>query len=143
MPAPRISVTQDFSKPVDRIFDFLSEHENLSNIFPGKVSRVRDGTDGTRNGVGSVRKIAAGPGPKLIEENTVVIPNERIEYKLTGGVPVKHHHGTMQFSSLPDGGSRLKYDIELELPIPGAAPVVAAVLKQTIVRGLRRVEKLA
>jgi uncharacterized membrane protein len=143
MPEPRISVTQDFSKPVDRIFAYLSDHENLTTIFPGKVTRVRDGNDGTPNGVGSVRKIAAGPGPKLIEENTVVIPNERIEYKLTGGVPVKHHHGTMLFSSLPNGGSRLKYDIELELPIPGAAPVVAAVLKKTIERGLRRVEERA
>jgi hypothetical protein len=143
MPEPRVSVTQDFSKPVDRIFDFLAEHENLTNIFPGKVSRVRDGSDGTRNGVGSTRSIGMGPGPKIIETNTVVVPNERIEYEITGGVPVKHHHGTMLFSSLPNGGSRVKYDIELELPVPGVAALLGPVLKSTITRGFKRVDQLA
>ena len=143
MPAPRISISQDFSKPVDRIFDFLAEHENLSLIFPGKVTRVSDGTDGTRNGVGSVRAIGIGPGPKIIETNTVVVPNERIEYKITGGPPVKHHYGTMVFSSLPNGGTNVKYDIELELHVPGAAAGMAAMLRGSIARGLKKVETLA
>jgi hypothetical protein len=143
MPSPRITVSHDFAQPVDRVFDFLSEHENLSNIFPGKVTRLQDGTDGTRNGVGSVRAIGMGPGPKIIETNTVVIPNERIEYKITGGVPVKHHYGTVVFSSLPDGGSHVQYDIELELHVPGAAAGMATLLRGTISRGLKKVETLA
>jgi uncharacterized protein YndB with AHSA1/START domain len=143
MPAPRISVSHDFRQPVDRVFDFLAEHENLSLIFPGKVTRVRDGSDGTRNGVGSVRAIGMGPGPKVIETNTVVVPNERIEYEITGGVPVKHHHGTMVFSSLPDGGTHVQYDIELELHVPGAAAGLGALLRGTVQRGFKKVEALA
>jgi len=143
MSAPLISVTQDFTKPVERVFDFLAEHENLTAIFPGKVTRVRDGEDGTRNGVGSTRAIGIGPGPKIVETNTVVVPNERIEYKITGGIPVKHHHGTMQFSALPDGGSRLQYDIELVPPVPGLAPILKAALTRSITSGLKKVEQLA
>jgi hypothetical protein len=143
MPTPLVSVTKDFSKPVDRIFDFLAEHENLSAIFPGKVTRVSDGSDGTRNGVGSTRAIGVGPGPKIIETNTVVVPNERIEYEITGGPPVKHHHGTMLFSALPNGGSRLKYDIELVLHVPGSGALVGKALTRSITRGLDKVDALA
>jgi hypothetical protein len=143
MPTPRISISHDFNKPVDRVFDFLAEHENLSLIFPGKVTRLKDGTDGTRNGVGSTRAIGIGPGPKLIETNTVVVPNERIEYEITGGIPVRHHYGTMVFSSLPNGGTHVKYDIELELHVPGAAAGVAALLRGSIARGFKKVEALA
>jgi len=143
MPAPRISLTHDFKQPVERIFDYLAEHENLSAIFPGKVTRVRDGDDGTRNGVGSTRAIGMGPGPKVIETTTVVVPNERIEYEITGGPPVKHHHGTMRFSALPDGGSRLQYDIEFELHVPGVITPVAAMLTKSIQRGLKKIETRA
>jgi uncharacterized protein YndB with AHSA1/START domain len=145
MPAPRISVTHEFTKPVDRVFDFLAEHENLGTIFgPAKVTRLNDGTDGTRNGVGSARTLVMGPGVKLVETNTVVVPNERIEYEITkSSLPVKHHHGTMVFSSLPSGGSRLVYDIELELPIPGASAGVAKILNASITRGLKKVDALA
>ncbi|HEX6391588.1 MAG TPA: SRPBCC family protein [Solirubrobacteraceae bacterium] len=140
---PRLSFSHDYAQPVERVFDFLAEHENLSVIFPGKVTRVRDGEDGTRNGVGSTRALSMGPGPKVIETNTVVVPNERIEYKITGGVPVKHHYGTMVFTPRPDGGTHLQYDIELDLHVPGAGGAIGALLKSSVNRGLRKVEQLA
>lgn len=144
MPAPRVSVTHDFTKPVDRVYDFLAEHENLQSIFPAKITRLTSGTDGTRNGVGSSRQLKMGPGMKLVETTLVAVPNERIEYEITkSSLPVKHHHGTMVFSSLPNGGSRLQYDIELELPIPGAAALVGAQLRSSIRKGLPKVDQLA
>lgn len=143
MPAPRISISHDFDKPVERVFDYLNEHENLATIFPGKVKRLKDGSDGTRNGVGSSRAIVAAPGVRIVETNTVVVPNERIEYEITGGVPVKHHYGTMVFTPRPDGGTHVQYDIELELPVPGAVVPVAALLRWSIARGFKKVDQLA
>lgn len=144
MPAPRVSVTHDFTKPVDRVYDFLAEHENLATIFPAKITRLTSGTDGTRNGVGSSRELKMAPGMKLVETTTVAVPNERIEYKITkSSLPVKHHYGTMVFSSLPNGGSRLQYDIELELPVPGGGALVGKVLDQSIRKGLGKVDQLA
>ena len=47
----RVRIVHDFEKSVERVFAFLVEHENFGKIFaPAKISRFRDGTDGTRNG---------------------------------------------------------------------------------------------
>lgn len=143
MPAPAISVTHDFKQPVDRVYAFLAEHENLEALFPAKIKRLNDGTDGTRNGVGSARELTLAPGLKLVETNLVAVPNERIEYAITKStLPTKHHHGTMVFSSLPNGGSRLVYDIELVLPLGGHV-VMSKVLGASIRRGLKKVDALA
>ncbi len=48
-----IHVQRDFTQPVERVFAYLAEHENLGAIFkPLRVERVRDGQS-ARNGVGS------------------------------------------------------------------------------------------
>ena len=48
-------MSRDFAKPPDRVFAYLSEHENLGPLFDAKIERVRDG-DTERNGVNSVRR---------------------------------------------------------------------------------------
>ena len=52
-----VTVEQDFSAPVDRVFAHLSEHENLAEVFGAKVERLEDGQP-ERNGVGSRRRDA-------------------------------------------------------------------------------------
>ena len=54
----QVLVERDFDQPVDRLFAYLCEHENLGPIFPARVERVRDGENGERNGVGSVRRLS-------------------------------------------------------------------------------------
>ena len=36
----RIEITQDFALPVDRVYAFLSEHENLGPLLGAKITRV-------------------------------------------------------------------------------------------------------
>ncbi len=55
-----VTVEQDFTAPVDRVFAHLSEHENLGEIFGAKVERLEDGRP-ERNGVGSRRRMRIGP----------------------------------------------------------------------------------
>ena len=57
MRAHQIHVEHRFTKPPAAIFAHLAEHENLADVFGAKVTRVRDGEDGERNGVGSVRSL--------------------------------------------------------------------------------------
>ena len=66
MRAHHVNVEHHFAKPPERIFAYLSEHENLSEMFGAKVTRLRDG-DTERNGVGSVRKLQIGPAPPFVE----------------------------------------------------------------------------
>ena len=128
---------QDFPQPVEDVFAYLSEQENLEPLFGAKVKRLSDGSDGTRNGVGASRELRIGPLPGFVETNTEVVPNELIRYRITKGGILKNHEGVMRFSRQGDG-SRLDYTIDFDGKAPGVAPLVKAVLTRSISAGLRK-----
>ena len=137
-----VHVEQDFDLPVERVFDYLAEHENLGPVFGAKITRIKDG-DTDRNGVGSARLVKVGPLPAVEETVTKVVPNELIEYRITHGGPLRNHVGIMKFSSLPGTGSHLDYRIRVASNIPGLAPVAKTVLTKGIVKGLKTVDRNA
>lgn len=140
MRACYVHVAHDFSKPPERIFVYLAEHEHLADVFGAEVVRLRDGKGGERNGVGSRRRLKMGPLPPFEETVTEFEPAERIVYRITKGSPLRGHVGTMTF--LPTaGGTRFVYDIRLASPIPGLAPIVRALLTRSITRSLPAVER--
>lgn len=139
MRAHHVNVEHHFAKPPERIFAYLAEHENLSEMFGAKVTRLRDG-DTERNGVGSVRKLQIGPAPPFEETVTEFVPSERIVYKITKGSPIRGHVGVMTFA--PEGdGTLFLYDIRLASPVPGLAALVKASLTRSINKGLGKVEQ--
>jgi len=138
-----VHVEHDFSKPVDRVFAFLSEHENLETLFPAKIKRLRDGEDGQRNGVGSARQLKLGPLPAFEETNIEVVPNQKILYRITKGSPLNDHEGVMTFSERPGGGAHLDYRIRLGAAVPGLAKIVSLALTRDIKRGLPKVDQMA
>lgn len=132
-----IEIIKDFPVPVNRLFAYLGEHENLALIFaPAKIRRISDG-QGARNGVGSAREMRIGPGPSFVETVTDYKENELIEYRITRGSPLKNHRGVMRFAEIP-GGTRLHYTIEFEGKFPLVAEIVKPVLEQGIRRGLNK-----
>jgi uncharacterized protein YndB with AHSA1/START domain len=144
MPAmERVHVEHDFRQPVDRVFAYLSEHEHLETLFGAKITRLRDGEDGTRNGVGSARALKVGPMPPFTETVTEVVPGELIRYRITEGGVLNDHEGVMRFSSLPDGGTRLDYTIVFRGKVPGLGKVVAVGLDKNIRKGLKKVDTRA
>jgi uncharacterized protein YndB with AHSA1/START domain len=137
--AHHVHVEHRFSKPPERVFAHLAEHENLAEVFGAKVTRLRDGDDGQRNGVGSVRELRVGPLPPFQETVTEFVPDERIVYRITKGSPLRGHVGVMTFA--PDGdGTRFVYDIRLSSPVPGLAALVRASLTRSIVASLPNVD---
>jgi uncharacterized protein YndB with AHSA1/START domain len=140
----RVIVDQDFSLPPERVFAHVAEHENLSALFGARVKRVRDGTDGQRNGVGSVRALKVGPLPWFEETVTEVVPNELIRYRITKGSPLRGHEGVMRFSPGPGGsGTHLHYEISFGGVIPGVDMLVATMLRRSIPKGLAEVDRAA
>jgi uncharacterized protein YndB with AHSA1/START domain len=133
----RVHVVQDFPQPVEELFDYLSEQENLEPLFGAKVKRLTDGTDGTRNGAGASRELRVGPTPGFVETNIEVIPNELVRYRITKGGMLKNHEGVMRFSPQGDG-SRLDYRIEFDGKAPGIGPLVKRMLTRNISAGLRK-----
>ena len=131
----RLIFDQGFALPPEQVFDYFAEHENLQALFGAKVTRLKNGDDGSRNGVGSMRQLKVGPGAPFEETITVSQPNELIEYKVTKGSPLKNHHGEMRFT--PEGdGTNLHYEISFDGKIPGSGPIIAALLKRNITKGL-------
>ncbi len=135
-------VERDLSAPVERVFSYLAEHENLGDLFGAKVRRLNDG-ETERNGVGSRRELKVGPLPAFEETVTEVVANELIEYKITKGSPLRDHVGVMRFSPTAAGGTHLDYRIRVAMGVPGAAALVKAILTRNIERGLDTVDAKA
>ncbi len=143
MRAHHVHIEHDFHKPPERIFAQLAEHENLAEVFGAKITRLRDGDGGERNGVGSVRQLKIGPAPPFEETVTEFVVPERIAYRITKGSPLRGHVGTMSFAATPDGGTRFVYDIRLASPVPGLALLVRTALTRSISQALPAVESAA
>ena len=136
MRAHHLIVDHDFAQPPERVFDYLSEHENLAELFGANVTRLQDGRDGERNGVGSVRKLQVGPGPAFEETVTEFERPSRIVYRITKGSPMRGHVGVMTFEPDGRGGTHFHYDIRLASPIPGLAAIVRLSLTRSVNKGL-------
>ncbi len=141
MRAHHVHIEHTFSKPPERIFAYLSEHENLADVFGAKVTRLKDGEDGERNGVGSVRQLQIGPLPPFEETVTEFLVPDRIVYRITKGSPLSDHLGVMTFAPAPGGGTRFVYDIRLGSGIPGLAAIVRASLTRSISKSLPKVDR--
>lgn len=133
----RVHVSQDFPQPVEALFAYLSEQENLGPLFGAKIRRLSDGSEGSRNGVGASRELRVGPLPGFVETNTEVVPNELIRYRITKGGVLKNHEGVMRFSRQGQG-SRLDYTIVFDGKAPGTGPIVKMLLTRTISTALRK-----
>lgn len=136
----RVHIERDFDLPVERVFAYLSEHEHLEPLFGAKVTRLNDGTDGTRNGVGSARALKIGPLPAFTETVVESVPDALIRYRITKGSPLRDHEGVMRFSALDGGRSRLDYTITFRGAVPGLGALVAKGLDRNIRSGLGKVE---
>ncbi len=135
----RIEITYDFALPVERVYAYLSEHENLGALFGADIARVRDGAT-TRNGEGSVRRLKVGPLPPFEETVTRAVPDQLVEYRITSGTtPLRDHRGEMRFSST-GSGSRLVYVIEFGAVLPLLDKVIAVGLERNIRKGLATVD---
>lgn len=132
-----VHVTQDFPQPVEQVFTYLAEHENLAPVFGAKIKRLNDGTDGTRNGVGSAREMRVGPLPPFVETTVEVVPNELIRYRITKGGVLKDHEGVLRFASRGEG-SHLEWTIAFNGKLPGIAPIVKTKLTRDVSRAMQR-----
>jgi len=135
-----IVVDHDFTSPRPKVFAWLAEHENLEQALGAKITRVCDGTDGTRNGVGSTRRLKPGPLPAFNETVTEVIPDELIRYRISSRSVLTGHDAAMWFTDLPNGGTHLHWEIGFGSYIPGLAAIGARGLRRSIPAALPAVD---
>ncbi|MDX1587751.1 MAG: SRPBCC family protein [Oleiphilaceae bacterium] len=136
MAVQRIHIEHHFPYPVESVFNFLSVHKNLEKVFfPAKIRRIKDGSDSV-NGTGSIRRMRLPLAPAFEETVTEMVPNEKIQYRISKGSPLRNHQGTMLFSGT-DKGCKLEYRMEFEGRVPLVGPVVKVILEQGIRNGLK------
>jgi uncharacterized protein YndB with AHSA1/START domain len=138
----RLTFKKDFDLPPDRVFPYFAEHENLEPMFGAKITRLSDGNDGSRNGVGSARRLKVGPLPSFEETVTVFEPQEVINYRITRGSPLRRHLGELRFTPT-DSGTRLEWDITFTTPVPGLELLIAEVLRRRVNQGLAKADPSA
>jgi hypothetical protein len=141
-----IKVYQEFDAPIEQVWEAFNDHVTFGKMMGQKVTRVVDSKDPDNiNGVGSVRSLSVPLMP--FEES--IMKSEKpllIEYKITKGMPILHHHyGKMEFTSLSDNRSAINYTIELGSNIPLLGGIVRSGLGKGIRDGLtnyaRRLKK--
>jgi hypothetical protein len=141
-----IHISHHFAAAPEAVWARFSDHAGMVNwagVF--KATLAREGQP-ERDGVGAVRRLDVLPGVTIVEEVTGFEPPRRLTYRLTAGLPgLAHHAGETRL--LPDGsgGTRLEWDIELELrplhPSWFAGPLVKLALQLGLRRALSTLDR--
>lgn len=127
--------------PRGRVWEILSHHEGMPAWFPAReVVRRRPGSP-EPDGVGAVRVVRAS-GLALEERITVFKPEERLEYVVVGGAPLRDHRGEVVLSRDPLGTS-VRWRVEMAPRIPGTGWILRRTTDRMLDRGLSGLKALA
>ena len=75
--------------------------------------------DGEIRSLVSERKRINGQPYVMKERVTAMVPNERFEYDLLSGLPVKNYHAVVRLHDLPGGGTEIYWRSTFDSPWPG------------------------
>lgn len=103
------------SAPVEKVFDYLQDPENLPEIWPSlvEVKNIQRTSGGEFSSYKWTYKMA-GMRFQGTTDITESIPNQRAVFKESGGIQGTH---IMTFES-QEGGMLLTVDVEYIIPIP-------------------------
>ncbi len=139
MTRQKISITQSFSAPVERVFPALADHNGLGAVLGVPVRRIRDGKTCV-NGEGSIRRL--GPAPLGTQETvTDYQENQRVAYRISKfGGPIRNHQGEVRFTST-DTGCDVTWTIGFDTFPALLGAGVRTVLETGIRRGLGKLAR--
>ncbi|UCE87219.1 MAG: SRPBCC family protein [Deltaproteobacteria bacterium] len=136
----RVEVEASYRVPPAVVWSRIADHEGLADWLPLReaVRRRRGFPD--PNGVGAVRTLRGG-GLVVEEEITDFKPEERLEYALLAGAPLREARGEVVLTR--DGEStRVRWVVRFRPALPGTGWVVSALLARILERGLDRLRRL-
>lgn len=86
-----INVERTIDKPIETVFDILSDHANYSQFKAIDTSNVLKEGNEQKNGVGAVREIISGDSI-LHEEIVCYDPPFKLAYKVVKSTPLPYAH---------------------------------------------------
>lgn len=139
--AMRINKAINIHAPVEQIYEFWSNFENLPRIM-ANIKQVKD------LGNGRSHWVAAGPAGSQVEWDAIVTqqePNRLIAWESVEGSEVKTS-GMVQFQENPDGSTRVTVHLNYTPPAGVVGHAVAAIFgkdaKQAMDEDLARLKSL-
>ena len=141
-----IRIQRSLAAPIDHVFELLSDHADYRS-FDGITGSelVREG-DTERNGLGAVRRIAAGP-IRFDEEITEFDRPSRMGYLIREvNLPLRHHGGLITLQSTAAGTDVVwtsTFDATVPLISRPLGAAMAAILGRSFSAMLTQVEKRA
>ncbi len=115
--------------PRSVVYDIFADRENNGDFLP-VTTRLKSPGSTERQGVGAVHFIGVGR-VGVSEQITRLVPDERIEYKIVSGVPVKSHTGTITFTD-SGAGTRVVYTMDSQPKLPVPRRILELVLRALI-----------
>ncbi|MEV0246997.1 SRPBCC family protein [Nocardia sp. NPDC050712] len=106
--------------PREVVYKFFTERDGIGPYLPVVNFTLKKPGTGAASGIGAQYLIGVGK-LGITEETTQLVPNERMEYKIVAGAPVKRHVGTITFADADNNSTVVNYTMESEpsLPVPG------------------------
>lgn len=133
MSTQTLSFLARYAVPAEVLWSVLIDHERMGEWVDAKVSVIAGAGDG---GVGTVRRVEIGP-LSIDEEVIACDPPHRFVYRVTRGLPVRHHQGEVRVEAVSDEESELHWTITLGSGVPFFAETLALPLRAGINRGLK------
>ena len=137
---PSFSRTVTVNRPVDEVFDYLSDFTNTNDWDAGTVRTTRVSGDG---GVGTTYHNVSKFLGREVEIDYVVqriVPNREFALRGENGTTVAHD--TMTFREVP-GGTEVTYrgDFEFKGPLKLAAPLTVPVFNKLFDDGAKGIRE--
>ena len=141
-----IRLERSLAAPIDHVFELLSDHADYKSFDRISASElVREG-DTERNGLGALRRIAAGP-IHFDEEITEFERPNRMGYLIKSvNLPLHHDGGLITMESTATGTDVLwvsTFDATVPLVSRPLAAAMAAILKRSFSSMLSQIEERA
>ena len=115
----KIKVERIIKKPIDEVFEALSDHASYGSFKAVGVAKLVTEGDKERNGIGALRTIQTGP-IKFWERITAFERPTHMQYKIEKARPVKMQHdkGVIDLKDLGDGTTRVTWVSEGRIVVP-------------------------
>ncbi len=133
-----LSFLAKYDVSAEQLWSALIDHESMGDWLDTRVSVIAGKGDG---GLGTVRRIHIGP-ISIDEEIIACDPPHRYVYRIVGGLPIRHHQAEVRIVALGEGQSELHWTISIGSGVPGYAQTIAALLRPSINRGLRKLPRV-
>ena len=106
--------TAHSDKPRAEVWQKLADLEGWPQWGPWTEATV----DGDRRKLVSERKKLTGKPYVMLERVTAMEPEERFEYDLLSGLPIKNYHSVVTLSDAPGGGTDINWKSTFDPPWP-------------------------